>query len=175
MPRTTIRIPEEKANVYREFLSLVKDQLHSDICYVTCELWEAFLTAMKNAPKPPSQPYEIKFAKQNIQINMGCNFYYAPEKPRREITPEIALNKNYFFPLLIEEWKTLKPEAKRFWRKQLQEAGILPKRKRHVKRKKPTLLKRISKLVLAIPKKLRKWIRKLRQHQPSIFPCVFNR
>lgn len=111
---------------------MVKEDLHSDICYVTLELWEAFLNAMKQKPKPP---VELKFAKQNVQINMGCNFYYAPSKPRRAVTPQLALDKNYFFPLLIEEWPTMKPEAKKFWRKRLKEAGIIPSRKRRRKRK----------------------------------------
>jgi len=155
MPRTTIRIPEEKTQVYHEFIELVKDQLHSDICYVTVELWESFLTAMKSAPKPPSKPHEIRFAKQNIQINMGCSFYYAPQKPRRELTAERVFNKNYFFPLLMEQWQSLKPEAKKFWRERLKEAGVIPKRKQK-RRAKRTLSSKIRKVLLAIPKKLRK-------------------
>jgi len=158
MPRTTIRIPEEKTKVYHDFIQLVKDQLHSDICYVTCELWEAFLVAIKSAPKPPSQPHEIRFAKQNIQINMGCSFYYAPQKPRRELTPERVFNKNYFFPLLMEQWQSLKPEAKKFWRERLKEAGIIP-RKRKVKRKKPTFRAKIKRVKLAILKKIGSFLR----------------
>lgn len=165
MSRTTIRIPEDKINVYREFYEMVKEDLHSDICYVTVELWEAFLNAMKQKPKPP---IEMKFAKQNVQINMGCNFYYAPSKPRRELTPELALNKNYFFPLLIEEWKTLKPEAQVYWRKRLEEAGIIEKPKEVRKRRKKRrsiqrrkkrggrvgLMRRILRVPLAILKKV---------------------
>lgn len=152
--RTTIRIPEEKLELYQDFCKVVKDDLHSDICYVTVELWEAFLLALKNAPKPPKDPVELKFAKQNIQINLGCNFYYTPQKPRRKITPEVALNKNYFFPLLIEEWDTLKPEAKAYWRNKLMEAGIIEKPAVRI-----GYLAKIKRVMLAIIKKIGKLLK----------------
>ena len=128
--RVTIRLPPEKLEIYQEFKYIVTEVLHSDICYVIGELLEAFVNAVKQVPNPDSK-ITLTFAKQNIQINMGCNFNYNVKKPKRLphqncISEEsLKISKNYVLPNLIEQWPTLKPRAQEYWRQALTEAGIL--------------------------------------------------
>lgn len=102
------------------------------MCYVTVELWEAFSQAIKNAPNP-SAPVTLKFLRQHIQLNIGCNFNYNVRKARRLPTgpalPEIQLDRNHILPGLLEMWPTLKPESKKWWRKALRVAGVLEPRR----------------------------------------------
>ena len=104
-------------------------ELGSDVCFVTTSLWEIFLRGMDQLP-PTNEPMEIKFLRQNVQINMGCQIFYAPQKARRipgSEFPKIEINKNHFFPLLLDEWKTLSAAQKLFWRQRLKEAGVIPR------------------------------------------------
>lgn len=133
--RVTIRLPPEKLEIYREFKFIVTEIQHSDICYVIGELIEAYVNAVKQIPNPDSKTL-LTFVKQNIQINMGCNFNYNVKKPKRlphqnlidtqDLEAQVKLQKNYLLPNLIEQWPTLKPQAQLFWRKALTTAGILP-------------------------------------------------
>lgn len=130
--KTTIRILKDKEWVYEDFKKLVLDRLHSDLCYVTVSLWEAFVLAFEKVPNP-EEPIMLNFPRQNIQINMGCNLNYNVKKSRRKpegirdplSQPRVELRKNLFFPLLLEEWETLSEEKKRFWYERLVEAGII--------------------------------------------------
>lgn len=132
--RVTIRLPPEKLEIYREFKFIVTEIQHSDICYVIGELIEAYVNAVKQIPNPDSKTL-LTFVKQNIQINMGCNFNYNVKKPKRlphqnfidnqDLETQVKLSKNYLLPNLIEQWPTLKPRAQLFWRKALTKAGIL--------------------------------------------------
>lgn len=138
--RVTIRIPEGKEQVYATFKEVVKD-LGSDICYVNISLMEAFNTAIKNAPNAAS-PVTMKFLRQSIQLNIGCNFNYTVKKSRRlpeQDLPKINLDKNYTLPLLLEEWPTLKPEVKAFWRQRLEEGGIIPQSPKRKRRTGPSV------------------------------------
>jgi len=149
--RVTIRVAKGKENVYPEFKKLVTQELHSDVCYVTTELWEVFLNAVKNTPRP-HDPVTMKFAKQNIQINMGCTFQYYTQRAKRQphhAKPIIETSINHLLPSLIDQWQTLKPEAKRFWLAEFTRAGItqpqppsISTRKRRRSRKK--FLKRLK-------------------------------
>lgn len=130
----TVAINAEKRAIYPEFKEIVTKQLGSDVCYVTVELWEAFNQAIKRAPKP-SDVVTLKFLRQHIQLNIGCNLNYNVRKARRlppgPALPEIQLDRNHILPGLLEMWPTLKPESKKYWRKALREAGVLePRRKR---------------------------------------------
>jgi len=131
--RVTVRINQEKLAIYPEFKEIVTKQLGSDVCYVTVELWEAFNQAIKNAPNPAA-PHTLKFLRQHIQLNIGCNFNYNVRKSRRLPTgpalPEIQLDRNHILPGLLEMWPTLKPESKKWWRKALRAAGVLEPRPR---------------------------------------------
>ena len=137
--RVTIRVQKSKQYVYPEFYKLVKAQ-GSDICYVTVSLWEAFNQAIKNAPNP-ADPITLKFQRQHIQLNIGCNFNYNVKKARRlppgSGLPEIQLDRNHILPGLIEMWPTLKPESKAYWRKALKDAGVLPETRRRPRKPKP--------------------------------------
>lgn len=123
----------EKRQIYPRFRDYVTKELGSDICYVTTSLWEIFLRGMDQLP-PTKEPLEIKFLRQNVQINMGCTLNYNVKKARRSPgapglpeLPRMDVSKNHFFPLLLEEWETLSAAQKLFWRQRLQEAGIIPK------------------------------------------------
>lgn len=123
--RVTIRLPKQKIDRYLEFKELVTKQLHSDVCYVIGELIESFTVAIKQTKEPP---VTMIFPKQNIQINMGCTFHYNVKKAKRLPTHQklIQTEKNYLLPQLIDLWHELTPQAKHFWKTQLQQAGITP-------------------------------------------------
>lgn len=125
--RVTIRLEPGKEHVYTAFKELVINTLHSDVCYVTTSLMEAFTHAMQQNPK--LTPVTITFARQNVQINMGCTFQYYTKKAKRipyDGRKAQNVDKNYFFPLLLEEWPTLDAQAKAYWLHRLREQGILP-------------------------------------------------
>lgn len=127
---TTIRLLPDKIHVYDDFKNLVKDVLHSDICYVTTSLFEAFNQAVLKTPNA-NDPVTMKFLKQNVQINIGCNFNYNVAKARRnQYPPKTELDKNNFFPMLIEQWPTMTTKSKKFWTDRLKEVGIIKTRKR---------------------------------------------
>ncbi len=139
--RVTVRVLPEKMQIYPRFRDLVTEKLGSDVCFVTTSLWEAFLIAMDEVPPMPTDQLEMKFLRQNVQINIGCNITYQPKKARRSpvtpgvsMEPLIKIEKNRFLPLLLEEWKTMNERSKAFWRERLIEAGIMPKpRKRRAR------------------------------------------
>jgi hypothetical protein len=135
--RVTIRVLPEKKQVYPRFKELVTKDLGSDVCFVTTSLWEAFNIAMGKAVPQEGQELEIKFLRQNVQINIGCQITYQPKKARRTPAtpgisqmPIIEIRKNHLLPLLLEEWKTLNAASKKFWRQRLLEEGIIPKTRR---------------------------------------------
>ena len=134
--RVTIRVLPEKMQIYPRFKELVCEQLGSDVCFVTTSLWEAFLQAMDENP-PADQPIEMKFLRQNVQINIGCQILYQPKKARRSPPGThlgdlksfpfyIDKHNEQLLPQILDQWKTMKPEAQKFWRIRLQEAGIMP-------------------------------------------------
>jgi hypothetical protein len=129
----TVRVLPEKKQIYPRFKDYVTKELGSDVCFVTTSLWEMFLRGMDQLP-PSDEPMEIKFLRQNVQINMGCQIFYHPQKARRTPgsldLPRMEISKNHFFPLLLEEWETLSEAQKLFWRQRLQEAGIIPQQPR---------------------------------------------
>lgn len=148
--KVTIRVLPEKLQIYPRFKELVTKELGSDVCFVTTALWEAFLNAMDQVP-PADEQLELKFMRQNVQINIGCQILYQPKKARRypnhaeilkrfpEISPAekpppgfpfyIDVKKNRFLPLLLEEWGNMGERQKEFWRQRLIEQGIIPKKK----------------------------------------------
>lgn len=181
--KVTIRVLPEKMQIYPRFRDLVTKELGSDVCFVTTSLWEAFLLAMEQNP-PVDDQLEIKFLRQNVQINIGCQILYAPKKARRTPggapmvrTPfNIEMRKNTFFPLLLDAWGTLSDKQKSFWRARLEEEGIIPaaqpmkpKRKRRSppsvstgKRKKriKKFWKRMEKSMTIVSKRLRRFFRR---------------
>lgn len=128
--QVNIKVLPQKIQIYPRFKDLVKD-LGSDVCFVTMSLWEAFLNAMDQNP-PADQPIEMKFLRQNVQINIGCQINYNPRKARRYPQPEVTgfpfhleSEKNIFFPQLLDQWESLGERQKIFWRQRLEEAGII--------------------------------------------------
>lgn len=135
--RVTIRVLPQKRQVYPRFKELVTEQLGSDVCFVTTSLWEAFLQAMEQNP-PIEQPIEMKFLRQNVQINIGCQILYQPKKARRTPASKawtghdqsfpyyINRDKNPILPEFLDQWENLGAQSRAFWRKKLIEKGIIP-------------------------------------------------
>jgi hypothetical protein len=89
-------------------------------------LMEAFIQGSNQTPNP-NDPVTLKFLKQNIQLNIGCNFNYNVKKARRiQHETELNVNKNIFFPALIEQWPTMTQANRDFWLQRLQQEGIIP-------------------------------------------------
>lgn len=123
-PKTvTIRLNREKLHVYPRFLRNVKEVLHSDTCYVLTELMEAFNLAIEQVPN--TEGITLKFFRQSVQINMGCTMNYNVKKARRQPPMETDLDKNLFFPELLDQWGTLKPKARAYWIAEMKRRGII--------------------------------------------------
>lgn len=152
--RVTIRMIPGKENVYQQFKQNVIEVYHSDICYVMTSLMEAFNAATDQ--KPNADTVVMKFYKQNVQINIGCNFNYNVKKARRiQTDTDLTVNKNIAWPNFIEEWPNMTQENKQFWLNELQNHGIIPKQKNfqqtQPRDKSHTLLHTLQKFV--------KWLR----------------
>lgn len=136
--RVTIRVLPSKAQVYPRFKELVIEKLGSDVCFVTTSLWEAFLQAMDQVPPEPEDKIEMKFFKQNVQINMGCQINYQPKKSRRTPASKtwtgqdptfpfyINRDKNPLLPEFLDQWESMGDRSRHFWLKKLVEKGIVP-------------------------------------------------
>lgn len=124
----TIRIPrEDYETVYLPLKELVTKKLGSDVCYTTITLYRAFLNAMNQVQQQPDH-IEMKFLRQNVQINMGCNFNYEVKKRRRapeNLFPEdIITDKTNLLPNLISQFPQLTPQAQSFWIEELKRQGF---------------------------------------------------
>ena len=132
--RVTIRVLPEKMQIYPRFKELVCEQLGSDVCFVTTSLWEAFLQAMDQNPPVSDQPIEMKFMRQNVQINIGCQILYQPKKARRYpnypgkqgFPFHLEKENSHLLPEILDQWETLKQSTKDFWIQRLREKGIIP-------------------------------------------------
>ena len=132
--RVTIRVLPEKMQIYPRFKELVCEQLGSDVCFVTTSLWEAFLQAMDENPPVNDQPIEMKFMRQNVQINIGCQILYQPKKARRYpnypakqgFPFHLEKENSHLLPEILDQWETLKQSTKDFWIQRLKEKGIIP-------------------------------------------------
>lgn len=126
--KVTIRLLPSKVHVYPEFKKLVIEEQGSDVCFVLTWLMEAYTKAVRaSQTQVPYSPVELKLSKQNVQINMGCTINYNTRKARRvQDFDKVEVAKNRFLPLLVEEFPNLDDNAKRFWRKRLIDAGIIP-------------------------------------------------
>lgn len=125
--RVTIRLLPEKRQVYEDYRDMVINRLHSDVCYVTTMLMESFTQAVDSTPDS-SKPVILSFLKQNIQINMGCNFNYFTKKARRNLkdVPESAkIEKNHVFPNVVEQFPNLKQESREFWLELFRAEGLI--------------------------------------------------
>lgn len=152
--RVTIRLLPEKKQVYQDFKQNVIEVYHSDICYVMTSLMEAFNAATNQ--KPNADTVTMKFIKQNVQINIGCNFNYNVKKARRiQHETELNVNKNIFFPKLIEDWQTMTDKNKTFWLQRLQEEGIIQPQKKFQQ----TQPRDKSHTLLHAVKKFASWVR----------------
>jgi hypothetical protein len=123
--KVTYRIKQEDKLEYKAIKDFVTEELHSDICFFNWTALKALYQAFKNAPNAES--IEVKFLRQNVQINMGCTINYNRLKARRlpPKEPALDLNKNYFLPLLLEEWPTMNEKSKEFWRAELKRIGVI--------------------------------------------------
>lgn len=120
----TIRLLDGKEQVYEDFKETVIEKLHSDICYVTTMLMESFNQAL--AQNPDAEPITMTFVRQNIQINMGCNFNYYTKKARRtpEDLTEIITDKHTLIPEVITQFPTMSANSKDWWIEELRSQGF---------------------------------------------------
>lgn len=81
-----IRVPPPKQAIIDEFKRLVDDRLHSDYCFVTTMLIEAFVKAFREVPEPTV----IRLVKQDITIQQNCTNIYGTtlKRARRVVPPE---------------------------------------------------------------------------------------
>jgi len=126
--RVEFRVNPDVDQVRVDFFKNI-DRLHTDRCYILTSLMKAWNLAVSAIPDPDAK-VNVATPGQSIQINIGCNFHYHTKKARRTLPtsrlPEMEMRKNTFFPLLLEEWPTLREDQKAFWRQQLINAGIMP-------------------------------------------------
>lgn len=147
--KVTIRVLPEKRQVYPRFKELVTKQIGSDVCFVTTSLWEAFIQAMDQTP-PTNDKIEMKFLRQNVQINIGCSFTYQPKKARRTPAskgfPYFSRDKNYILPNLLDQWGNMTEHAKDFWRNEFIKQGIVTPPSISIGERAKAILKKIFKL-----------------------------
>jgi hypothetical protein len=120
------RIKWEDKPEYETIKKFVVEDLHSDMCFIQWSLLRAFFYGLSKKPNI-NNTFEIKFPRQNIQMNIGCTINYNRLKARRlpPKEPPLELRKDYLLPLLLEEWSTLSEAKKTFWRERLKENGII--------------------------------------------------
>ena len=124
--RVTIRLLPDKHEVYEEFKDNVIHKYHSDICYVMTSLMEAFNQATNKLPNT-EDPVVMKFIKQNVQINVGCNFNYNVKKARRiQTRTDLTVGKNIAWPNFIEEYPNMTKRNQQFWLNELRNHNIIP-------------------------------------------------
>lgn len=126
--RVTIRLLPEKAQVYDDFKSVVTKRLHSDVCYVTTMLMESFVNAVNESPNVDN-PVMLNFVKQNVQINMGCNFNYYTKKARRNApdrAEDVVTDTHNLLPNVVDDVPNLSEKARRFWFEELKAQGFIP-------------------------------------------------
>lgn len=127
--RVTIRLLPEKADVYEDYKKVITERLHSDICYVTTMLMESFVNAVNETPNAES-PYFMNFVKQNVQVNMGCNFNYFTKKARRNAhdqAEDVVTDTHHLMPEVVNQYPDLSVKARDFWFKEFQDQGLIPK------------------------------------------------
>jgi len=129
LPETvTIRILESKRHIYPEFKKICIEENGSDVCFVLTNLMESWIKAWRQIPVAEKQedPIQIKFMRQNVQINIGSNIYYQPKKARRYPEKDfVTTEKNYFYQEMFEQWKSLSEKQKDQIKTRLKEEGIL--------------------------------------------------
>jgi hypothetical protein len=119
----------EKADVYDNFKKVTTDRLHSDVCYVMTMLMESFTNAVNESPNP-DDPLTLHFVKQNVQINMGCNFNYFTKKARRNAkdpAEDVITDTHNLLPNIVDDMPNLSPKARSFWFQEFQAQGFIPK------------------------------------------------
>jgi hypothetical protein len=129
--RVTIRLLPDKADVYEDYKKVITERLHSDICYVTTMLMESFTNAVNESPNADSL-LMMNFVKQNVQINMGCNFNYFTKKARRNAhdpAEDVITDTHHLMPEVVSQYPDLSEKARQFWFKEFQDQGLIPKDK----------------------------------------------
>jgi hypothetical protein len=128
--RVTIRLLPEKQEVYNDYKKVVTERLHSDVCYVTTMLMESFLNSINEMPNS-DLPFELNFVKQNVQINMGCNFNYYTKKARRNApndpAEDVVTDTHNLLPNIVDQVPDLSEKARKFWFNELQAQGFISK------------------------------------------------
>lgn len=122
------RIKHEDSDEYNKIKKFIIDELGADMCFIQWNLLRAFFNGMTQAPNPKNE-IELKFLRQNIQLNVGCTINYNRIKARRLPKPQppvIKTDREFKLPLLLEDWDLLSEKSKAFWRQAIIDRGIMP-------------------------------------------------
>jgi hypothetical protein len=121
----TIRLLPEEREIYPEFKKIVTEKQHSDVCYVLTMLMKAYNQAVSATPEL-TEPIELKFAKQSVQINMGCTFQYYTKKARRVPQDEsniVTIDRKNLLPEIVNQSGLMSDKAKQWWIEELRLQG----------------------------------------------------
>lgn len=111
---------EDYNAVYLPLKEYVTEIQGSDICFITTELWKAYLTAMQKLPATPNS-VTLNLPRQHIQLNIGCNFNYQVKRPRRTPQDMITLDKNRLIPEMLNDFENLQTPTQDFWIKRMKD------------------------------------------------------
>lgn len=122
------RIKKSDEQHYLEIKDFIINDLGADMCFIQWNLLKAFFNGLTQAP-PANDVIELKFLRQNIQLNVGCTINYNRVKARR-LPPvyqpdKIKTDEIFRVPLLLEDYELLNDKAKVFWKKAIIEKGIV--------------------------------------------------
>ena len=90
---------------------------------------ESFVNAVNETPNT-DDPITLHFVKQNIQINMGCNFNYFTKKARRNAkdpAEDIITDTRNLLPNVVDDLPQLSQKARSFWFDEFKAQGLIPK------------------------------------------------
>lgn len=116
------RVTEADYKQYEKIKEFITDDLGSDVCFIQWNLLLAFFNGMKQAP-PANDVIELKFLRQHIQLNIGCQINYNRMKARRlppePTPPAIKTDREFKLPLLLEDFPLLSDKSKDFWKTEI--------------------------------------------------------
>ena len=116
------RIKHEDYAEYLEIKDFIINDLGADLCFVQWNLLRAFFNGMNKTAPLDQDKIELKFLRQNIQLNIGCQINYNRFKARRVPNPKppvVKTDREFKLPLLLEDFPLLSKKARSFWKKQI--------------------------------------------------------
>ncbi len=124
------RIKNEDVKEYEQIKNFIIEELGSDLCFIQWNLLRAFFNGMTKTTPNKQDTIELKFLRQNIQLNIGCQINYNRVKARRLPKPQppiLKVDREFKLPLFLEDFNLLSEKSKAFWRKEIIKKGIVTK------------------------------------------------